>query len=119
MIWIAVGVLSIFWDPYLDVYLPLIPVYILGTYWTRSSPFLTLSILYLHHLLHGENWFYELSLLVSLMLTTSIDEYFYDERIPYIILSGITFVIVLVFVSPIAAVLTAAEALIVYSLRWV
>ncbi len=119
MIWIAFGVLSIFWDPSLDVYIPLIPLYVLGAYWTRSHPIVPMVILYLHHLLHGGHWLYEFVLLVGLFLSVSIDDYFYSDIVAYVILSTVVFVSVLFFVGFFAAIIALLEALIVYSLRWV
>ncbi len=117
MIWISFGILSIFWDGPLGVYVPLIPLFTLGTFWVPVHPLIILIILYFHHVLGSGRGVFEILSIVFLMIAVYISDIFYSRPILYFMYS--TAVVLLVFSSfgMIAAIFSAIQALIVYSLR--
>ncbi len=89
MIWLLIGVASIFWDPGMGEILPLLPIALLGLYWNRENPVLVGLVLYFHHVLSLNTGLGELLMLVLLIIFTEIDKLFLTPIIPFAIFSGI------------------------------
>ncbi|MCD6449063.1 MAG: hypothetical protein J7L34_00965 [Thermotogaceae bacterium] len=117
MIWLLIGVISIFWDPGMGYILPLISLYTLGYFWKRNHPALAFLVYFLHHVTALNTGFMELSLMISAFLITEIDSLFINNIIPYGILSIATVFIVVLNYGVVAGIITSFAAIVIYFWR--
>jgi hypothetical protein len=115
MIWIVLGILSIFWDPVLGEYVPILPLYIFGAFWKRHSIIIAAIILYLHHVTLSSSGVEEILLFSLLITATSLDEIL-DLVVSYISLSSAVSIIFLISFGLIDGIIYAVFSVVVYFL---
>ncbi len=113
MIWIALGIVSIFWDKPMGEYIPLITITLFGAFWNPVNPLLLLIILYFHHLLGIGSGVFEILSFTILAITILVSDLFYNKTFLYILYVSSIVLIILVNFGTIAAVVSAIEALII------
>ena len=113
MIWTSIGVVSIFWDPALWWFIPLLPIYILGSLKGKGSFIVMAIVLYLHHAMLGNSGLYELFTFASFAIISVFSDQM-DYIASFSILSSSLFALSWIFFSFKAAIVVLIEATLVY-----
>jgi len=117
MIWLILGVLSIFWDPGMGHIFPMLSLYTVGYFWKRTHPGIMFMILLLHHIASLNSGFLELSLMIIVFLITEIDSFFINKIIPYTILSASVVVVMFLGYGITAGITATIASFVVYLWR--
>lgn len=113
MIWTSIGVVSIFWDPALWWFFPLLPIYVLGSFKSRGNFIIMAVVLYLHHIMFGNSGLYELLVLSSFVIVSVFSDQM-DYMASFSILSASLFVLSWIFFGFKSAIVVLIEAVFVY-----
>ncbi len=117
MIWIVLGIISIFWDKPMGEYIPLIAAMLFGAFWSPIHPLLILVILYLHYLLGSGNGIFEILSMAILATVMMIEDLFYSKTFLYILyISSITLLVLMNF-GIFASILALAEAFLIFKME--
>ncbi len=113
MIWLAFGIVSVFWDRPMGEYIPLITVALFGAFWSSINPIFLFIILYFHHLLGIGNGVFEILSFSILAVTVLISDLFYDRNFLYILYASSLIFLIFVNFGIIATIASLIEALII------
>ena len=113
MIWLSLGVVSIFWDKPMGGYIPLITTMLFGAFWSPVNPVLVLIVLYFHHLLGNGSGVFEILSITILATTKLVSDLFYNRTFLYILYASSIMILVFVNFGTIATVTSVIEFLIV------
>ena len=113
MIWIALGIVSVFWDKPMGEYLPLISTMLFGAFWIPIHPVLILAILYFHYLLGVGSGAFEILSISILAVVMMIEDLFYSKTFLYILYALSVSSLILMNYGTFSAAISLIEALLV------